>query len=244
VSEAATAISGTREDAARAFLFATLAAGFSYPDRSTLERLASAAADVPEALRLLGVPVPDGIGELLASAPARQRELEGRYNALFVTGLAAPPTETAYELDKAARRAAELADVLGFYRAFGLGLAAPFEPDHLVVQLEFLSVLLQKIRHFAETGEEEGFAVCERAYRDFLADHPARWYSIFLERLRAADPGSFYGALADLLEELLKGEIGRLGLEPQRLERLVVEKPGPSSWACGAGPGAMAGCSG
>lgn len=234
------AVSGTDQDSARAFLFALLAAGFSYPERGTLERVAEAAGEVPEALALLGSPVPAGLVEPLATAPARQRELEGRYNDLFVTGLAAPASETAYELDKTARRAAELADVLGFYRAFGLGLAAPLEPDHLVVELEFLSALLQKIRHFAENGEAEGFEVCSRAYRRFLEDHPARWYGIFLERLRGAQPGPFYGALADLLEEVLGGEVRRLGLEPQRLERVAVEKPGPSSWACGAGPGAAA----
>lgn len=237
----ASPVAGSGEDAARAFLLATLAAGFSWPDSASLERLATAAADVPAALALLGLPVPDGIEALFAAAPEQRRELERRYDALFVTGLAAPPRETAYELDKTARRAAELADVLGFYQAFGLGLAAPFEPDHLVVELEFLSVLLQKIRYFAETNDGEGFEVCEQAYRSFLSDHPARWYRIFVECLRAADPGPFYGVLGDLLEAMLDDEIRRLGIEPQRLERLVLEKPGPSSWACGAGPGAAAG---
>ena len=240
MSERTDATTSLDEDAARAFLFAVMAVAFGYPSEENLMRLASSAADLEQALRTLGLESPGSLPEVLEDAAARHFDLQGLYNRLFVTGLAAPISETAYELDKSARRAAELADVQGFYRAFGLRIGAPVEPDHLVAELEFLSALTQKSRYFAERDEAAGFEVSAKAYRDFLEDHLGRWYGIFCERLEAATEDPFYRLFADLLRRLLDREITRLGLEPLRLSRYVSERPGPSSWCCGAGPGASA----
>ncbi len=228
------------EDAARAFLLAAMAVAFAYPSEENLRRLAAAAADLERALQQLGIGTPEVLHGILLAAPERHFELQGLYNQLFVTGLSAPISETAYELDKSARRAVELADVQGFYRAFGLRIGAPVEPDHLVAELEFLSALMQKIRYFAQAGEESGFEVSAKAYRDFLEDHLGRWYEIFTDRLEAATEDPFYRLWGGLLRGFLDREIVRLGLSPLRLSRYVSERPGPSSWSCGAGPGGAA----
>ncbi|HFD16023.1 MAG TPA: hypothetical protein ENJ38_06950, partial [Rhodospirillales bacterium] len=125
MSERTDATTSLDEDAARAFLFAVMAVAFGYPSEENLMRLASSAADLEQALRTLGLESPGSLPEVLEDAAARHFDLQGLYNRLFVTGLAAPISETAYELDKSARRAAELADVQGFYRAFGLRIGAP-----------------------------------------------------------------------------------------------------------------------
>ncbi len=227
-----------REEAARGLLWACLACAFSYPSGEMLERLEAAVPELERAAAILDLRLPEGLGRAIARARGRLGELQGLYNRLFVTGLQAPITETSYELDKTARRAAELADVLGFYRAFGIRLGAPLAPDHLVAELEFLSLLTQKSRYFAETGDEQGFEVAERAYRSFLEDHLGRWYEVFLDRLEAATEDPFYRALAALLRDWLGREVARLGVRPLKLTRLAPEPASASGWSCPAGPGA------
>ena len=226
-----------REDPARAFLWATLACAFTYPGEEMLARLRTAVEDLPAALAMLALGEAPGAGEVVGAAKERIPELQGLYNRLFITALEVPLAETAYELDKAARKASELADIQGFYRAFGLRLGAPIEPDHLVAELEFLSLLAQKVRYFAATGDAAGYEVSEKAYRAFLEDHLGRWFEIFARRLREATEDPFYRLFGGLLERFVAAELARLDLRPQKLTRWVVQKPAASSWACGAGPG-------
>ncbi|GBD41973.1 Chaperone protein TorD [bacterium HR39] len=226
----------------RAFLWAWLARAFSYPRADRLSELAQAAPEAVAVAGTLGVEADADLPERAAAAGARLGELQGLHNRLFVVGLEVPPRETAYELDRTARRSAELADVGAFYRAFGLRIGAPLEPDHLVVELEFLSVLAQKIAHFAEAGAEgeEGRAVCEEAYRAFLDDHVGRWIAAFCARLEEMCEDPFLRAAGRLLLALTEAEIARLGLDPQRLSWHGPDAAAASSWPCGAGPGAAA----
>jgi len=225
--------------AGRAFLWAWLARAFAYPREDRLIELAEAAGEAVEVARALNLPVDSDLPERARAACGRLGGLQALYNRLFVVGLEVPPRETAYELDRTARRAAELADVGAFYRAFGLRIGAPLEPDHLVVELEFLSVLAQKIVYFAEAGGE-GLEVCEGAYRAFLLDHPGRWLSAFCARLEEVCEDPLLRAAGRLLEALAEAEIARLDLTPQRLSWRGVDAAAASSWPCGANPGAAA----
>lgn len=228
--------------AGRAFLWAWLARAFSCPREELLAELAQAAPEAVAVAGTLGVGVDADLPARAAAATGRLGELQGLHNRLFVVGLEVPPRETAYELDRTARRAAELADLGAFYRAFGLRIGAPLEPDHLVVELEFLSVLAQKIAHFAAAGAEgeEGRTVCEEAYRAFLGDHAGRWIAAFCGRLGEACEDPLLRAAGRLLAVFSEHEIARLGLAPQRLEGRMVDPAAASSWSCGAGPGASA----
>ncbi len=226
------------EAAARAFLLAWLARGFAYPREDRLVSLATSADDLGRVLAMLELEAEPEAAAILEGARGRLVELQGLYNRLFVTALEVPITETAYELDKTARRAAELADIQGFHRAFGLRVGAPVEPDHLVAELDFLSALMQKLAHLHERGDEEGLAVVEQAYRRFLEDHLGRWYEIFCERLEQATDEPYFRLMGRLLRGFLDAELRLLDLVPQRLTRYVSQPAAPSSWPCGAGPGA------
>jgi len=236
-------VSGTasrtlEEATARAFLLAWLARAFAYPRADRVASLRAGAEDLARTLRLLELPAEPELPRVLEGAEGRLPELQGLYNRLFVTALEVPITETAYELDKTARRAAELADIQGFHRAFGLRVGAPLEPDHLVAELDFLSALMQKLVHFHDVGDEEGLAVVERAYRAFLEDHLGRWYEIFCDRLEQATEDPWYRIPARMLRAFLDAELRLLDLAPQRLTRYVGQPPSASTWPCGAGPGA------
>lgn len=194
-----------RED--KAFLYRFLSLAFSYPDERMLAMLETNGEnfEVAESNLELNCRTAEIINSIKESR-RRLLDLQGEYNALFATSLKAPCRETAYELDKSSQRAAELADIEGFYRAFGLSLDVPLEPDSLVAELEFMSVLLQKQVYLEEANEAEGVAVCNDAYAKFLESHLGRWLDEFVSRLKEATEEEYYRQFGSLLESFVHRE--------------------------------------
>ncbi|MFQ5953514.1 MAG: molecular chaperone [Kiloniellales bacterium] len=228
-------------EAARAFCYAFLSHAFGYPGAAWLRRLRDGLDDLTTAVRVLGLESSAaGLTEALAEAEGHLPRLAGLHNALFATGLAAPAAETAYELDKAARRAAELADIQGFYGAFGMRLAAPIEPDGVVTELEFLGILVQKRLYARRAGHTEGERICTAAYEAFLADHLGRWYGQFLERLGQATDEPYYLELGRLMAAFLDRECQALDARPSPLCAYAKETVESTTWPCPTGCGASA----
>lgn len=222
---------------ARAFVYGYLARAFAYPTKTILDDLKAARDDLAIAVSVLGFVCDLGsLDDALSESEKRLPALCGSHNALFATTLVAPARETAYELDKTARRAAELADICGFYAAFGLELAAPVEADGIEAELEFMSLLNQKEAAARCADKTEGAAVCRGAAQAFLADHLARWYGVFAERLRAASEDPYYRALADLLVAFLAHEVARLPAAPPCLAHYSAQTAEGATWICSAGP--------
>jgi len=220
-------------DTVRAFLLQFLSVAFSYPEADVLRSLEHGLADLDQSLRTLDIPYDAaGLEPVLMDAQARLLDLQGEYNALFATALKAPSWETAYEIDKTARRAVELADIQGFYRAFGLALCASVEADSLVAELEFLSLLQQKKLYALREGNGTGAEVCEDAYRKFLADHLGRWYEAFLHRLTEATEEEYYCEIGTLLKAVLDREIVGVDGAIRKLAQPTGETLEESTWPC------------
>jgi TorA maturation chaperone TorD len=222
-------------EAYRSFLYRFLSVAFSYPEEESLKRLEESLENLEEALQGLEISYETAsLKADLRQARARLLDLQGEHNALFATTLKVPSSETAYELDKTARKAVELADVEGFYRAFGLNLAAPIEPDSLVAELEFLSVLLQKQLYALNGGDQEGVEVCREAVRKFLNDHLGRWYDIFVSRLDEMAEEAYYRRLGALLKAYLDRETAALAGSIRKLSTYPLESLQGSTWRCEA----------
>jgi TorA maturation chaperone TorD len=221
-------------DAARAFLYAYLSRCFAFPDAGFAE-LGPAGDDLIAAAASAGLDPAFAIDAAAVVAAISTVDLAVEHTRVFTTGFAAPAAETAYELDKAARRAAELADINGFYRAFGFALASPVEADGLVAELEFLSNLLHKRLHAEAAGNGEGVAICGAAYRAFLTDHLGRWVETFVTRLDETG-SSFYRTVGRLLAALIASEVAREGGTPTRVGEYRLEAEGGSTWPCQVGP--------
>lgn len=209
---------------ARSAIYRILSLGFSYPEREILDFLGEGlAGKLKEALQLL----PETYRESLApgvkdleSAQAFTDELEGEYERLFRTELLSTPYETEYDPMRSVRKGQELADILGFYRAFGL---APSErrkelPDHIAVELEFMSLLLQKEAYAGLNGWSEKVEVSIDAQRKFLRDHLGAWVFTFCDRVEENSRLDLYLSLAGLLRKFMELELRELGVEPLRLE--------------------------
>jgi len=123
----------------------------------------------------------DAAQALSQSAPGP--EIGAELTRLFVRAVV-PPYETSYESARSAPggKTLALADIAGFYRAFGFQ-AQGERPDHLAPELEFLSLLCVKEAYARLTGEREGAEVCAEARIKFIREHLAPWLPSFCQRV-------------------------------------------------------------
>jgi TorA maturation chaperone TorD len=165
---------------------------------------------------------------LLAAIDQPAEQLWADYVRVF--GLVAcrdcPPYETEYQPNEDTFfRAQQMADVSGFYRAFGLepGRNGQERPDCLRLELEFTALLLNKERLAASA---EDAAVCRSARESFVRDHLSWWIPSFARALRRKAETGLYAALADYLAGWLPIERDRLHLPAPHspLAPLVVEQ--------------------
>ena len=121
-------------------------------------------------------------------------------------------------------RSQRMADIAGFYRAFGVepGRDAPERPDHIACELEFLAWLVAKERHaLAQEGDLwiDRARTCRDAQRNFVAEHLAWWVPAFAhalgDRARSLEPRSLlHEALAKALSAFVPVERALLGIDP------------------------------
>ena len=90
-----------------------------------------------------------------------------------------------------------LADVAGFYRAFGFEPTLAENPDHFATMFEFLAFLALKQAWSESRGEPEQRDIAAEAERKMTAEHVLPYLARFAERLDSAVPeGGAYEAVA------------------------------------------------
>ncbi|MBC8344691.1 MAG: molecular chaperone TorD family protein [Bacteroidetes bacterium] len=101
----------------------------------------------------------------------------------------------------------KLADLNGFYQAFGMKVESIERADHISTQTEFISFLLLKelIAQKDELDEEK--EVCEKAFYDFCHDHFSDWAKMFAGNLTEKVDGEFFRLAGIFLQGFLKSEV-------------------------------------
>lgn len=161
------------------------------------------------------------------TAAALNRQYESTFG-LLVSG-ACPPYETEYINGKfTIQRSHTLADVSGFYSAFGLQVSERHveRHDHIVLQLEFMAFLLGKQLQAIDEGNEDRVAICQEAEERFFREHLSWWSPAFSHLLARTNGDGFYGQVARLLAALITTDRARYVLpvpegtvQPSQLER-------------------------
>jgi TorA maturation chaperone TorD len=107
-----------------------------------------------------------------------------------------------------------MADVAGFYRAFGAEPSGPAaeRPDHAGCELEFLSFLAAKRLAAEDAGQDEHAAVCREAEEAFLRDHLGRWFPTFCREVAEESDSYVYRLLAVTGERFVGAELARRGI--------------------------------
>jgi TorA maturation chaperone TorD len=177
------------------------------------------------------------LGEVLAELQKPGADLREEYDRVFglVLNRECPPHETEYHASAATFfRSQQLADIAGFYRAFGIepARAAPERPDHLALELEFMAFLLLKKRLASAAlainpnGAEQA-QICDEAAGVFFRDHIAWWAPSFATGLRRKAGSGFYAAVAQVLAAFLPVERDHWGVAAARVPLAVtlIERP-------------------
>ncbi len=217
---------------------------------------------------LAGVQKPDlGLGEippahanprplaewLALPAGLRTRVFQQVYG--LVVAKECPPFETEYYPSKDTfARSQQMADIAGFFAAFGLepDASRPQRHDHVSLGLGFVAFLLEKLSLLATdpslaAGAPESTAICRDALAHFIRDHAAWWMPTFarclelriddmLARESDAELRAALGSLAGvarLLRAWVAAERINTGVDPsRRIVEPFVPTPEPDEDSC------------
>lgn len=148
------------------------------------------------------------------------------------------PYETEYGRFRGIRKTNILADLSGFYNAFGFEwekAAVKEMIDHISVELEFYALLLMKEEVLKEKKDLEGLETVFEARKNFLKDHLGTYVEALSQR-----PGivghPFYSSVFQWLNELINKECQILSIEPGKV-RWATDPIDPEPFQCGASNG-------
>ena len=208
---------------ARDYQLAALA--FMYPDKKWLESFSKFLAVRKDELRNnmseFERSLSNSLNQSLDEHTLDGIELE--YNRLFTAGetILTPIYETEYAMDTIFAKTKELADLNGFYIAFGLELGKDSNnerPDHVSIELEFMAMLLIKEAYARNEGWDDKANVCLEARKKFLKDHIGRWGSTFCTMVKHKSEVEFYKVLATLTIDLINKDLKDLNVKPGFIE--------------------------
>lgn len=204
----------------RAAIYSALSLGFQIPTDDTLPRLmtpqskaclAGAAAMLyadraPELIDAIAA-LPNWTNDATANLAAQHRALFGHSARGAVS-----PYETEYGNEALFQQPQDLADLSGFYRAFGLAVKRQLHerPDHISCEFEFMMFLALKEAYALEHADPEMAGETRKAEKTFLRDRLGRFLPAFVVQLRREDPSGFYGRLGDLCRSFADAEAKRL----------------------------------
>lgn len=114
----------------------------------------------------------------------------------------------------------QLADIAGFYKAFGLevGEGTKDRVDHISIELEFMYFLALKEAHILKNGKTRELDICRDAQRKFISDHLGRWTGVFHGQVKKRREQGFYALLTGFLDRFVAREAEELGAKPEKIE--------------------------
>ncbi len=218
--------------AARGSVYRFAALGFGYPEPALCAQLNHQFQYLEASLDVLQ----DHVGLALAKRihslveTMSDDDIEASYLDQFGHTISkeCPPYESEYDQAHIFEKSQALADIAGFYEAFGLQLAPDLHDrlDHVSVELEFMQFLCLKEAYALARGHPpERLALCTDAQAKFLAEHLGSWVFGFARRLAGKAGNGLYGLMGEMLVLFLTGEMRKFSLEPGGEVALAREEP-------------------
>ncbi len=207
---------------ARASTYAVLGWAFSFPMPRVARWLKSCDADAPSGEE----PVSTALSSLLRAFGKRDSvQLREAYLKVFDPVSGPFPYEAEYrQLHHEFSKAHVLADIMGFYRAFGVAPDSE-RPDHIAAELEFMHYVLLKEKSARSSAEPDHAQVCTEGSEAFFRDHLGAWTEALIEdlneKVQDLDAGP-YERLPRLLEAFAAAERRHYG--PATIEQTALPK--------------------
>ncbi len=196
----------------RGLSYSLLAHCLAYPDGDRVLAMHDAAL---AATPVLAGGVLAGLVDLAASA--RQEDIEPQYAKLFSFSSSpdCPSFETAFFSPDPIQQTARMADIAGFYRAFGVDVGGThLRPDEISVELEFMSYLCKKQVYAHEHLGAPRVRQTVRAQRLFLREHLGQWGSALGQRIALRAERTFYRETGTALAAWIAGDCAAMRAVP------------------------------
>jgi len=126
-----------------------------------------------------------------------------------------PPYETQYGGAHIFQQTQELADIAGFYKAFGLEITDPAVErlDHISIELEYMYFLSYKEAYARKNHNSEKVDICVNVQKKFLDEHLGEWVFHYIKLFRRKIKKGFYKELTDFMETFLSSDMKSLDLK-------------------------------
>ena len=143
------------------------------------------------------------------SLPSICSELNVEYNRLFVGPghLPSPPYESVYKTKNEENKEGLVMgdatlDAKRQYLSAGITLPEDFTdlPDHIGVELDFMSCLCFEEASMLQKGNEEGATEVRKKQYEFLSSHLDNWITVFCEAVCTSTHSEFYQGIAQVSE--------------------------------------------
>ena len=164
----------------------------------------------PFSLQVIQALLPTGAAALhdaLATCTEQQGVLLQDFTALFIQRTVSKvyPWESVYTTHDHTLFGPSTLEVQELYRSYGISLGASEcePPDHIGLELLFLSLLSQKGLDALDCGETAEAEIIARAHRDFLDEHVLIFANDFLDRMELRAQTSYYRAVCLFTRETL-----------------------------------------
>ena len=201
--------------AGEALLYQAISVLFSRPGSDKFSLLmdeqfreqALAAADLLDAQPAPAGSLQADLATVIDSAPDPDGTLAREYSLIF--GHTLSHELSPYELeflqnDEIFYRTQRLADLQGFYAAFGFEVNSLERADHISVESEFIALLLTKEAYaLANNPGEAAAEVCKDARVKFLAEHYTGWVKKLAANLSKMNENPFYATVGRFTAAML-----------------------------------------
>jgi putative dimethyl sulfoxide reductase chaperone len=232
IEQAVTALllrAGEAQRLARCFVYPE--PGFQNALLASLDVLSRAAAPDPGLVERLA-----GLREIWTSMD--EEAIRAEYSRLFIAAGGCSLNETSHG-PRGLTSAAELADIQGFYRAFGFERSAthPEMGDHVASELEFYAAVLLKLAYATLQDWADQREVAGDGARRFLEAHLGRWLPALGARLRALNAAPPYRLSAEAAAAFVASECRHLAAVPAPLDLIIPLAPTePEVFTCPVAP--------
>ncbi|MBO94045.1 MAG: hypothetical protein CMI32_03990 [Opitutales bacterium] len=230
----------TQEALGRSAIYELASLAFLYPAAGTLELLT---AKTEQAEQVDSPELANAFKQLAAELSLLdEATLLHEYVSVFGHSMASECSlyEEEYANSEIFMKSGSLADLKGFYAAFGVKPDPELKDrlDHVGVELEFMHLLTFKEAYARHHGHgPEKVAVCREAQVNFLKNHLAPLVKALARRLSQKTGGQgFYSSLGRLLDLQIDREMDLLGLEIPSPSRKRPTEPEEIDDECGAPP--------
>jgi nitrate reductase assembly molybdenum cofactor insertion protein NarJ len=182
--------------------------------------------------------------DYMSKSSVSLEELQSEYLSFFDMGGVVSPYESEYVREKISRKPTIIADIAGFYKAFGFevqGTEGYKEVlDHISVELEFMAILYLKKLDTQEQNDPEKTEIVDDAVSNFLKDHLAGWGLFYCSLIQESNGPVFYKKTGNVLATLLQEEVKEHSLNLDALQRGIVRPAAKKAEKEGLSCGPMA----